>query len=83
MGCVMVPMRKLLIKLSMSSQEFTFLVGLCLISLMLMHLPPLNGTERAEENRDDFPDRRQGGGTHLVFLQEKQTTTAVSSLPAA
>lgn len=46
-----------------------------MLSLVALQLPGLNLAEGNESNQDDFPERRQGGGTHWVIPGMKTVST--------
>ena len=47
---------------------FNTLCIICITGLMLLHLPLLGLKETAKNEREGFPERRQGGGTHWSAL---------------
>lgn len=58
-------MRFLLIQLLILPRGIKILTRLCVVSLILLQLFSGYPAE-AKTERDDFPDRRQGGGTHWI-----------------
>ena len=64
-------MKTLLIRLSISPRGLSILLTVSLLSLSFLNLPGFNLAEGEGGDRDDFPDRRQGGGTHWVMPDVK------------
>jgi hypothetical protein len=67
-----IAMKNLLISFSSSSRGFVLLTGFCFFSLLLLHLPPLSRFQQADADRDSFPDRRRGGGSHWILDHESE-----------
>jgi hypothetical protein len=61
-------MQATLIRVFIWPRGIAALVGICLLSLLLLHWPNSQATEQAKGPRDEFPGQRRGGGTHWVHL---------------
>jgi hypothetical protein len=57
-------MKLALIKLFIMPGGVALLIGICLLSLILIYSPPSRMPQQANQDREEFPDQRRGGGTH-------------------
>ena len=59
-------MKSALIRLFILPSGITLLMTLSVLSLILIHTSLVQQDFRAQNDRDQFPGQRRGGGTHLI-----------------
>lgn len=63
-------MKSALIRLFILPGGITLLMTLSVLSLILIHTSLFQQDFRAQNDRDQFPGQRRGGGTHLMIPSE-------------
>jgi hypothetical protein len=64
-------MKSALIRLFILPGGITLLMTLSVLSLILVHTSLLQQDFRAQNDRDQFPGQRRGGGTHLTIPSQE------------
>ncbi|HIK55194.1 MAG TPA: hypothetical protein IGS37_08530 [Synechococcales cyanobacterium M55_K2018_004] len=62
-----VTMKTSLLQYLVSPYGQAVLALVSILTLVLIHLPQADTVGRVHDNRDEFPGRRRGGGTHWIM----------------
>ncbi|NET08949.1 MAG: hypothetical protein F6K16_30465 [Symploca sp. SIO2B6] len=77
-------MKGLFIQFSLLPHGGKILTTICMMGLMLAHLPQLGLLQASStEERDGFPERRSGGGTYWISPSPENIIGTTLPLPNA
>lgn len=68
-------MKSICIKFFMLTYKLNILNALCIIVLILLHSPLFETVAMSQHEREGFPERRQGGGTHWTVPEQENHRT--------